>query len=133
MRALDDELSMLEAPVVLCHSLACLLWLRAAARPADGRLASRVLLVAPPYREDVEPIARFLDHGARARDVMRAAAETRIVCSDDDSYCPPGAVATYAEPLGIQADVIPGAGHLNSDTGYGEWPWVEAWALGSDT
>ena len=128
-RALDEELSLLEPPVVLCHSLACLLWLRRAARPVEEPLASRVLLVAPPHREDLAPVARFLDHGARARDVTRAAQETLIVCSDDDPYCPPGAVATYAEPLGIPAHVIPGAGHMNTDAGYSEWPEAEEWAL----
>ena len=131
LRALDDELSLLAEPVVLCHSLACLLWLRVAARPGSERLASRVLLIAPPYREDLEPVIRFLDHGARARDVLRAADETLIVCSDDDPYCPPGAVETYAEPLGIPAHVIPGGGHLNTDAGYGEWPDAEAWASGN--
>jgi predicted alpha/beta hydrolase family esterase len=129
-RALADELALLDEPIVLCHSLACLLWLRTAARPAPERHASRVLLVAPPYREDLEPVARFLHHGARPRDVTRAAEETLIVCSDDDPYCPPGAVETYAEPLGIPAHVIPGAGHINTDAGFGEWPDVEAWALG---
>jgi uncharacterized protein len=129
-RALGEELALLDEPVVLCHSLACLLWLRIAARPGAERLASRVLLVAPPHREDLAPVARFLDHGARARDVTRAAGETLVVCADDDPYCPPGAVNTYAEPLGIPVHVIPGAGHINTDAGYGEWPDVEAWALG---
>jgi predicted alpha/beta hydrolase family esterase len=129
-RALADELALLDEPIVLCHSLACLLWLRTVARPGAEALASRVLLVAPPHREDLEPVARFLDHGARARDVTRAAQETLIVCSDDDPYCPPGAVATYAEPLGIPAHVVPGAGHINTDAGYGEWPEVESWARG---
>jgi predicted alpha/beta hydrolase family esterase len=130
-RALSDELALLEDPVVLCHSLACLLWLRTAARPGSERIASRVLLVAPPHREDLEPVARFLEHGARARDVTRASRETLIVCSDDDPYCPPGAVDTYAQPLGIPAHVISGAGHINPESGYGEWPDVEAWALGA--
>ena len=129
LRALDDELALLDAPVVLCHSLACLLWLLAAARPTEKSLASRVLLVAPPWRDDLEPVARFLDHGARARDITRAARDTLIVCSDDDPYCPPGAIETYAEPLGIEANLIPGAGHINPETGYGEWPWGEAWTL----
>ena len=130
LRALDDELALLGRPVVLCHSLACLLWLRAAARPNDAPLAERVLLVAPPWREDIEQVARFLDHGARARDVTRAAGETLIVCSDDDPYNPRGALDTFVEPLGVPAHVIPGAGHVNSDAGYGAWPDVEAWALG---
>ena len=130
VRALDAELATLDTPVVLCHSLACLLWLRFVARPNAERLASRVLLVAPPWRDDLEPVARFLDHGARSRDLTRAAGETLIVCSDDDPYCPPGAVETYAEPLGIPAHVMPGAGHVNTDAGFGEWPAVETWALG---
>lgn len=122
--ALDAEPS-----VVLCHSLACLLWLRLCAR-ADGRLVERVLLVAPPWREDVPQVARFLDHGASADAVRRAAAETLIVCSPDDPYCPVGAVGRFAEPLEIAYELVPNGGHLNSDAGYGAWPWVEAWALG---
>src|SRR4051794_38167158 len=44
--ALRDELGALGgAPVVVCHSLACALWLRAT---TDGARAGRVLLVAPP-------------------------------------------------------------------------------------
>jgi predicted alpha/beta hydrolase family esterase len=111
--------------VVLCHSLACLLWLRASAK--GFAQAERVLLVAPPYREDLEPVARFLDHGAPPGTVENAL----IVCSDDDPYCPPGAVKTYAGPLEIPYELIPGAGHINTDAGFGEWPWAEAWALGN--
>jgi uncharacterized protein len=130
LRALDEELSLLDRPIVLCHSLGCLLWLRAAARPTAEPLAEWVLLVAPPWRDDIEQVARFLDHGARSRDVTRAARQTLIVCSDEDPYNPRGALATHAEPLDIPAHVIPGAGHVNTDAGYGPWPDAEAWALG---
>lgn len=127
-RALECEMQDLAQPVVLCHSLACLLWLRTAVRSAE-RLASRVLLVAPPWRNDLGPVARFLEHGAGPEDVRRAAGETLIVCSDDDPYCPPGGLDTYAKPLEIPAKVLERAGHINTDAGYGEWPWAEAWAL----
>ncbi len=116
------------ADAVVCHSLACLLWLRLATR-AEQQLAGRVLLVAPPCRDDVEPVARFLDHGAAPDDVGRAAASSLLVCSDADPYCPPGAVATYAEPLAIEAQVLIGAGHINTDAGYGAWPAAEDWAI----
>ena len=108
-RALDDELALLDEPIVLCHSLACLLWLRAAAGRHGVRSPRACYSSRRPGGDDLEPVARFLDHGARASDVSRAAGETLIVCSDDDPYCPPGAVATYAEPLGIPAHVIAGA------------------------
>jgi predicted alpha/beta hydrolase family esterase len=126
--AIETELEAGPAPVVICHSLACLIWLRIAAR-SDGRRADRVLLVAPPWREDMEPVTRALIHNASAADVERAAGATLLVCSDADPYCPPGAVATFAEPLRIETRVIDGAGHINPDAGYGPWPDCEGWAL----
>jgi predicted alpha/beta hydrolase family esterase len=131
LEALRPELAHGQARerVVLCHSLACLLWLRAVAA-ADDPLADRVLLVAPPWRDDLAPIARFLAHGAGPADVARGARETLLVCSDSDPYCPPGAVESVARPLRIPAVVVPGSGHLNPETGFGPWPAVEAWATG---
>jgi uncharacterized protein len=116
--------------VILCHSLACRLWLLNA-RDTKTRVAERVLLVAPPCLESIEQVARFRPKGVSAADVRRAAPDTQIVCSDDDPYCPRGAVKTYAEPLGIDYQVITGAAHINTDAGYGPWPWVERWALGA--
>lgn len=126
--AIDAELDSGPEPVVICHSLACLIWLRVAAS-SDRRRAERVLLVAPPWREDIDPVVRALTHEAAAADVGRAAGASLLVCSDDDPYCPPGAVATFAEPLGIESVVIDGAGHINPDAGYGPWPDCEEWAL----
>lgn len=115
-------------PVVLAHSLGCLLWLRFASR-AVGRIAERVLLVAPPALDGVPAVARFSDFEPEPPRVHEASGPIRVLCSDDDPYNPAGAVATHARPLGIPADVIPGGGHLNVDAGYGPWPLAERWAL----
>jgi predicted alpha/beta hydrolase family esterase len=48
----------------------------------------------------------------------------RLVCSDNDPYCPEGAANLYAGPT----DLLPGEGHINPDAGYGAWPAVESWA-----
>ena len=45
------------------------------------------------------------------------------------AYCPEGAVRLYAEPLGIEADTLVGAGHVNTDAGFGPWPALEGWCL----
>jgi serine hydrolase len=37
----------------------------------------------------------------------------------------------YGAPLGIPVDVLPGAGHVNPDAGFGPWPEVEAWCYGA--
>ena len=116
--------------IVICHSLACLLWLRHAREGADPP-ADRVLLVAPACVDDVPAVVRFQPHGVTAEDVRAAAGSTRMLCSDADPYCPSGAAAAFGEPLELDYEVIPGGGHLNTDAGYGPWPVVESWAVGS--
>jgi hypothetical protein len=93
-------------------------------------MADRVLLVAPPSAGAGMPeIEEFVPPPLDAEAVAIAARSTRMVCTPDDPYCPGGAAALYAEPLGLPADEIPGGAHLNTDAGYGPWPAVEAWCL----
>lgn len=128
--ALSGELAgMREDLVVVCHSLGCALWLRAAA--AGIARAARVALVAPPAPDcGIAEVARFHPTGATA-ECVRAAGSTRVVCADDDPYCPAGAAAVYGEALELPVDPIPGGGHLNSEAGYGPWPAIEAWVRGT--
>lgn len=131
--ALDGELAALaDPPVVLCHSLSCLLWLHHAAD--GGRAAERVLLVAPPSQAGAPEAAQAFFPVPLDAEALRASAPAgaRLVCSDDDPYCPEGADALYGRPLRLPTDVLHGRGHLNSDSGLGPWPAVEAWARGGD-
>ena len=115
--ALAGELAAIaEPPVVLCHSLACILWMHHVAE--GGMPASRVLLVAPPSESGVPDVLKSF-FPAPGVTIPNA----RVVCSDNDPYCPEGAVSLYGP-----GDVLPGAGHINPDAGYGPWPAVEAWA-----
>jgi uncharacterized protein len=130
--ALLDELAQLDGDerVVLCHSLSCIAWLHACARvepPVD-----RVALVAPPsLNAGLPELIPFFPVMATAHDVARAAHHTRLVCSDDDPYCPEGAATLYGGPLGLPVDLLPGRQHLNVDAGFGPWPGMEAWAQGA--
>jgi predicted alpha/beta hydrolase family esterase len=132
--ALGDALRALpEEPVVVAHSLACILWLHHCAQPVVyGGHAARVLLVAPPSEAGAPPPLRpFFPVPLDAAAVTAIAPDTRLVCAPDDPYCPEGADALYGAPLGIPADVLPGAGHVNPDAGFGPWPEVEAWCYGA--
>jgi uncharacterized protein len=126
--ALDGELAALPAgeKIVACHSLACVLWLHHVAD--GGPQADRVLLVAPPSEGSGLPeIADFFPVP-----LPRLADGARLVCSDNDPYCPEGADTLYGGPLGIPVEVLPGAGHVTSDNGFGPWPEAEAWCLEGD-
>lgn len=116
--------------VVVCHSLAVLLWLHAAAR--GGVRADRVLLVAPPSLEVIaghEEVAGFARLEVFGPQVRAAAGGTRLVAGDDDPYCPGGAARHFGRPLDLDTDVIPGGAHLDLDAGYGAWPSALTWCL----
>jgi predicted alpha/beta hydrolase family esterase len=122
-----DALAPLRQPgdVVVCHSLACCLWLHH--RVGGGPPAERALLVAPPLPEPMlDELAGFYPFPL----APGSSPEARVVCSDVDPYNPRGGVATFAEPLQLEADVLPGAGHINPEAGYGPWPAVLSWVLG---
>jgi predicted alpha/beta hydrolase family esterase len=116
--------------VLICHSLAVLLWWQTA--PSLGALqADRVLLVAPPSADVLRghpEVATFVPPGIETTtpddDVL---ARVRLVAADDDPYFPCGAASLYADRLGLDADVIPGGRHLDLPAGYGSWPSVHAW------
>lgn len=119
--------------VVVAHSASVLLWLHAVARGlvGDGDV-DRVLLVAPPSASVVvghPEIAEF----APPEGELTLPGVTRLVAGDDDPYCPEGAGAVYGDPLGIPTEIIPGAGHLDLDAGYGPWPAVLEWCLDETT
>jgi hypothetical protein len=129
LQTLSAELAALRGKrVVVCHSLACLLWFHAATRgfpPAD-----RVLLVSPPASTQVpEAGASFRLDRLDAQATRASAQELAITCSDADPYNPRGAQTLYADPLGIQATVFEGAGHITPDTGYGRWAYAQTWCL----
>ena len=131
--ALREELSALGGGerVVICHSLACVLWVREARGLPTKLRADRCLLVAPPCPSaGVHELARFYPTGADRDAICCASTTTRLVCSDADPYCPDGAECHWGAPLDLAVDILPGAGHVNADAGFGPWPEVEQWALG---
>jgi predicted alpha/beta hydrolase family esterase len=108
---------------VVCHSLGCLLWLHAAATGQVPLPVGRVLLVAPPGPDvvaGIPEIAVFHPPDVTGEQLGAAARHTRLVCSDNDPYCPSGAEADYGVPLGIPTTVL---------NGYGAWPSLRDWCL----
>ena len=122
----DDE------RVVVAHSLGCVLWLREAANVAPSRRVDRVALVAPPCPGAAVPeLAGFYPTGAEREAVARAARRDAPRVHRQRPLLPGRERrALWAQPLGLTVDLLPGAGHLNVEAGYGPWPEMEAWCLG---
>lgn len=114
--------------IVVCHSLACIVWL--AARPAEDAV-ERVLLVAPPEQEVLAGIDALTAFAALP--LVAPTTPALLVGSDNDPYSPNGVAASFGDPLGLPVTVIPNGGHLEPGAGYGRWPSVLDWCLDGST
>ena len=141
--ALDEWLAVLHGElaqlgdgerIVVAHSCSVALWLLAAPDVGADERVDRIVLVAPPGPSAfVAPYRAFLPVRIDGSAVARASRQRPIVLtSDNDPYCPEGFdayKAIYTEALGLDHHVIPGAGHLTIEDGYGPWPDMLAWCL----
>lgn len=111
-------------PVILvAHSLACITVAHWALTHDTSRVAG-ALLVAP---SDVE--ADFFPEGTTGFapvPLARFPFPSTFVASTDDEYLSMQRAATFAEAWGSRLVVIEGAGHINTDAGFGPWPEGEA-------
>ncbi len=117
------EATILAAPhpvVVVAHSLGCI-----AATHIGPEAAARVhgaLFVAPADPERRAVLSDFapVPHGALPY-------RSILVASSNDPYCPVRLAGAYARSWGSEFVRLQNAGHINVESGHGDWPL--GWAL----
>lgn len=118
---LEDVLLSCDAPAVLvAHSLGCQ---HVAAWAAHSRNTHRVkgaLLVAPPdvERGDVRALLPSWSPVARGRLPFA----TRLFASSNDPFCSLERAREFASAWGTEVIDVGPRGHLNADSGLGDWP-----------
>ncbi|MDD3770210.1 MAG: alpha/beta hydrolase [Sulfuricurvum sp.] len=119
--ALDD----LRPDVVVCHSLANILWFHLCSR--RNFRVKKLLLCSPPRDLGEYPeVATFFP--APLPESLRTE-EALMVVSDNDPYMSLRESESLAESLGVALHVLHDAGHINTAAGFGPWPWVKEWVL----
>ena len=125
MMRLEEAVASARGPVALvAHSLGCHL---AAAWAAHSSLTAKVraaLLVAPPdlERPDTPPQLHSFVPVVRARLPFAALA----LVSEDDPFCAPAAARRLVADWGCGHLELGARGHLNADSGLGDWPEARA-------
>lgn len=115
---LDRAITQCKKPVLLIgHSLGCITiahW----ARQHHQRVAG-ALLVAPAdvERRTVAPALRRF----APIPVSRLPFPSLVIASDNDRCCNPWRSAELAERWGAELHFLYGAGHINADSGLGDW------------
>ena len=126
MMRLDEAIGELEAAepapqvALVAHSLGCQL---VAAWAAHSRKTARVraaLLVAPPDVERDEYRAALHSFNPIVRRPLPF--RSLAVISSNDEFCDPARARAMAADWGSTALDIGAHGHLNSDSGLGDWP-----------
>ncbi len=121
MARLDEVLLESDQPAVLiAHSLGCQL---VAAWAAHSRHAARVraaLLVAIPDTEREDMPSNLFNWRPIVR--QRLPFASLAVISTDDPYCVPERAEQMARDWGGEAFDIGPRGHINGDSGLGDWP-----------
>jgi predicted alpha/beta hydrolase family esterase len=121
MARLEEVLLEDEEPALLAaHSLGCQLVAAWAAHSQHTARVHGALLVAPPdiEREDMPP------HLAPWRPIVRRRLPFAAIAvtSGDDPYSAPERSAAMARDWGAERIDIGARGHINGESGLGEWP-----------
>jgi predicted alpha/beta hydrolase family esterase len=117
---LGEALDRTSGPVVLvAHSLGCALVAHTAIDGLAGRVAG-ALLVAPP---DVDEVQHLLPEIASfaPMPMRRLGFPAIVVTSATDPYVEPVRARAFAEAWGARLVDLGDAGHVNAESGHGDW------------
>jgi hypothetical protein len=120
-RELAKELEDFKPDIVICHSVANILWFHIC-NDLQITQVEKLYLVAPPsFKCEIEELKSFfpcdIPENLRAK-------ESLIITSTNDPYMSIDEAKSLQAALNIPMTVLDGAGHINAEGGYGEWPWM---------
>ncbi|MCA0213260.1 MAG: alpha/beta hydrolase [Proteobacteria bacterium] len=114
--SLARQISQAPGPVVIAaHSLGCIA--TAHLPPDAARRIQGALLVAP-----ADPERRAVLTDFAPVPFARLPYRSIVVGSSNDPYCPVRLAGAYARAWGSEFVRLQGAGHINVESGHGEWP-----------
>ena len=105
--------------VLVAHSLGCLAVAAWAAHSKNTRLVKAALLVAPPDIER-EDIAQMLPGWTLPLQALPC--ESVVFASSNDPFCSFAKAQRYAAGWGALLQPVGERGHINAESGLGDWP-----------
>ena len=114
-RLADTILAQPEPVVIAAHSLGCITTVHLPAQASKHIAAALLVAPADPERRGV--LADFAPVP-----YQRLPFRSVLVASDNDPYCPVRLAGAYARAWGSDFVRLPHAGHINIESGHGDWP-----------
>lgn len=121
---LEKELKHFNPDIVICHSLANVLWFHTCDE-LDYLNLEKLLLVAPVSRSRVVEAAKTfypypIPKELRSKEIL-------MLASTNDPYMTENEAIDLKELLDIEMVVMKDAGHINTDSGYGNCDFALEW------
>ncbi len=107
--------------IVICHSLANTLWFHLCNTNAVKKVQKLYLVAPPSLKCDIPELESFFPLEMPKNPY---ADKTLLVASSNDPYMSMDEAKELQDSLGVEMIVLENAGHINADSGYGEWPWI---------
>ncbi len=127
MAQLDEAL--LAAPtrptLLVAHSLGCQLVAAWAGHSQHTACVKGALLVAPPDTVHTSTPPQLANWRQIPRERLPFA--THVVYSSNDPFCAGDRAQAFAADWGAQTTLLGAKGHINADSGLGDWPQGLAW------
>ncbi len=118
---LKEHLESFDPDVVICHSIANILWFHLCNETKLPQVRKLYLVAPPSLQCDIEELKSFfpvdIPHNLYAQEVI-------LIASTNDPYMTLKEAQTLGQSLGVEMKVLQDAGHINAESGYGEWPWI---------
>lgn len=122
MDELTITLSDFRPDIIICHSLANTLWFHLCNSTAAIKTVEKLYLVAPPSMLcNIEELKEFFP--VQTPENLYAK-ETLLISSTNDPYMSVDEAKELQSRLKVPMKRLLDAGHINSDSGYGEWEWM---------
>lgn len=121
MSELKRELEEFKPNIVICHSVANILWFHVCNEGGIKKLDNLFLVAPPSLKCDIKELKSFFPCQIPTK---LYAKKPLLITSTNDPYMTMQEADELQKALDIEMLVLQNAGHINSDSGYGEWPWM---------
>ncbi|WP_415397145.1 RBBP9/YdeN family alpha/beta hydrolase [Sulfurimonas sp. CS5] len=115
------ELNNFNPTIIICHSLANILWFHLCNEENIAEVEKLFLVSPPSLNSQIDELKNFFPVAAPKK---LYAKEVLLVCSTNDPYMELDEAKSLKKELNVKMEILENAGHINADSGFGPWPWM---------
>lgn len=121
LKELQEELEAFKPTVVICHSIANILWFHLCNSGFKIDLVKLFLVAIPSMKCDIKELSSFYPC-TLPKNLLAKSVE--LISSDNDPYISYDEVLELKNELNVALHIVPNGGHINVDSGFGEFEYL---------